>query len=400
MPEILRAVNSISQKDYLFVSNVLHFVFCVFIVFYLYFHMSNQNDSHSKVVFRYSLIAVLISLLADMLSYLVDTRVFFASVFLSHFSMFFSVLSVPVVGAMWNMFFDVAFHIRRKNRKRLYVYLIPAYIMAVCLVINLFSGWFYTIDEMNVYHRGDAYLLDFSLQYVSFLILIFRAATFKANLSSIKTLKHRKFKNSVIWMGAATFFFGVLQALTGGNLALHCFGITGGVLIMFLRFQDDQIVHDVLTGLNNRYALDTYVVEKMKIYGEGQRGNRDLYLLMMDINDFKRINDKYGHIEGDVALKRVSDTLKKIGTDYPQGLFLARYGGDEFTAVFESQSENMVRMLCRQIKETVKVETEDLHYRLTVGVGYAKYTGKSMTMSKLYELADNAMYVDKNGTQK
>jgi len=379
------------------VSNLLHFVFCIFVVSYLYIHINNQNNSHSRVVFKNSLIVVLVSLTADMLSYVFDTRTFFGAAFFNHASMFLSVLSTAVVGAMWNVFFDAAFHLEVNVKKRMAIYLTPTFITFVCLAVNFFIDWFYYFDAQNVYHRGPAYFFDFILQYGMFLVLVIRAILFKTSSVNGKTLRHRKLRNSVVWLGAATAFFGLLQALTGGLLALHCFGITVGVLIMFLRFQDDQIDHDVLTGLNNRYSLDTYVVEKMKIYADGQRANRDLYLLMMDINDFKRINDKHGHPEGDLALKRVSNSLKGVGAEYSQGLFLARYGGDEFTAVFEAPSEHAVMQLCEQIREAVKKDTDDLHYRLTVGIGYAKYTGKAMSMSMLYELADNAMYIDKSG---
>jgi diguanylate cyclase (GGDEF)-like protein len=171
------------------------------------------------------------------------------------------------------------------------------------------------------------------------------------------------------------------------------------LLVMFSRFQDDQITNDSLTGLNNRYSLDNYLSDKFKIYFEGIRGKEKLYLIMMDINLFKQINDKYGHTEGDRALKLVASTFKEIGGKYDK-LFLARFGGDEFVAVYETVNEHRVNELCVDIKESVKKAAEGLEYPLEIGVGYALYRGKSMTLTELYNVADIALYQDKDKMKK
>jgi diguanylate cyclase (GGDEF)-like protein len=117
---------------------------------------------------------------------------------------------------------------------------------------------------------------------------------------------------------------------------------------------------------------------------------------MMDINYFKRINDTYGHVEGDKALKLVAYILKTIGGAYKSNLFIARFGGDEFAAVFEAASERKVQILCEDIKNTLADETKDFRYLLTMGAGYAVYTGKNMSIEALYDRADKALYEDKH----
>jgi diguanylate cyclase (GGDEF)-like protein len=117
---------------------------------------------------------------------------------------------------------------------------------------------------------------------------------------------------------------------------------------------------------------------------------------MLDVNHFKRINDKYGHVEGDYALKTVAQTLKTVAMKYGHDLFIGRYGGDEFTALYECNSEKKVKELCLEIKTTLKNITEDNKYLLTVGTGYACYTGKEMKLALLYDLADKALYADKD----
>jgi diguanylate cyclase (GGDEF)-like protein len=298
------------------------------------------------------------------------------------------------VGYYWNRFFDAIFHLDvENNRSRKCLYLMPVITVAALLFINLFNGWLFSINEANVYSRGTYAFISFILQYLFFAILVIRAI---AAMKSRRGARYFKLCASFISIGAITFVFIFMQVIAGGKIALQCFGIATGVFVMFLRFQDEQITNDILTGLNNRYALDAYCEDKIKLYNDGMWGRRRLYLIMMDINNFKRINDNYGHVEGDKALKMVATSLKAISNEYGDSLFVARYGGDEFCAVYESASEKKVIELCREIKETIMKESDGYKYRIIMGTGYSVYTSKAMSMATLYENADKALYDNKN----
>ena len=396
LKEVRELAGLLSVSDYLLVSNLLHFVFCIFMVAYARIALDNQNNSVPRMEFKRFLIVVLTQLGFDMLSYVFDMQSFFGARLGNHVAMFFSVLLTAFVGALCNRFFDTMFRIHTNGVQRFVIYILPTVAMAMVLIVNLFNGWIYTIGEDNCYARGPFYFLSFFLQNISFVVIIIRAALFKFE---VKTIRYRKMRDSIVRLGALTLAFGVLQAASAGKVAIQCFGITAGVFIMFFRFQDDQITNDLLTGMNNRYALDTYVADKIKAYADGTKGQRSLYFIMMDVNDFKRINDIYGHPEGDKALKQVALTLKKVGTKYKNGLFISRFGGDEFSAVYESSSEHQVKLLCEEIKERLKADTEEFSYRLTISVGYALYSGKEMSMDRLYSLADESLYEDKRGSK-
>ena len=381
-----------SAENFLLVSNLLHFVLCLFLIAYMRYALENQNNSHSRFMFKRFIFFVIISLVADMASYVFDKQSFFAAKFLSHLSMFASVFFTAYIGYFLNRFFDSVFHIKDDYGRRNKIYLIPTVTVSVFLVLNLFTGWFYSMGDTNVYVRGALAPFSFFLQYVAFAVVAIRAIFFKY---PVRTIRYVKLRNSFIWVGVLSLFFGILQIITKGNIALQCLGVTASIFIIFTRFQDDQITNDILTGLNNRYALDTYIDDKIKDYPEGAHGGRSLYLIMMDINYFKRINDTHGHVEGDKALKTVGSILKLIGSTYKSDLFIARFGGDEFAAVFESNSERRVELLCDNIKNALAEETKDFKYLLTMGAGYAVYTGKNMSLVSLYERADKALYEDK-----
>lgn len=388
----MNSLLEISTSGYLLASNLLKFVFCIFMVVYMRVAVENQNNSHSRYFFKCLISLVVVNLFADMASYAVDTNDFFAAEILSHLTMAVSVLTTVLIGYFCNRFFDVVFSISDTNGKRKRIYLTPFIAISVLLIFNLSTGILYSIDENNVYSRGDFAIVSFILQYAPFAVLAARAIFHKF---PVKTIRYMKLRNGFIWLGILILVFGTLQVIFGGKIALQCLGITASIFIMFSRFQDDQITNDPLTGLNNRYALETYVEDRIKNYADGMHGRRQLYLVMMDVNYFKRINDIHGHVEGDKALKTVAATLKKIGAEYKSELFIARFGGDEFSAVFESESERRVNQLCLDIQENLRAETENSKYLLTVGTGFALYTGKTMAIDELYERADKALYENK-----
>lgn len=389
-------MTNLATKDlinYIFASNIVHFLFCFFAVLYIFTSVKSKNNSYSRRVFKSTLVFVFLALFFDLLSYIFDMRDIPGGRAINHISMIGAILFTAVLGGFWHRFFDVLFHIEHKRPKSvILLYFSSAILLAICLVVNGFTGFIFYIDDANVYHRGGGYWLSFILQYVSFLMLVVRAVLKR---EVIKTSRYIKMRNGIISLGAVAIFFGVLQAVTFGRLALHCFGITAGVLVIFQQFQDDRITHDMLTGLNNRYALDSFAAEKMRLYQSGVNGQKTLWFIMMDVNDFKYINDEFGHIEGDEALKRVGESLKKVGSKHT-GLFLSRFGGDEFAAIYETRGEASVKLLCDQIKETLIEDNQDLAYPLTIGVGFAKYKGADMPLDMLYDLADKALYIDKN----
>ena len=391
--ENVNGLLALSMSNPLFTSNIFGGIFCVSLVLYMRFALNNRNNYRVRYHFKRFMHVAIVALVADTLSYGFSAYNFPTATFFNYLTTSLSIIFTAYVGCGWNRFFDVVFHIHSRKRFRSFVMLSFVAVTFALVVANFYNGWLFHITEDNVYTRGKLAFLSFALQYSGFAIVALRAIFHRFN---VRTLRYVKLRNSFIWVGAAMLVFGTFQVVGGGEVALQCCGICAGVFIMFCRFQDDQITNDVLTGLNNRYALDTYIEEKFKTYHLGEHSGNKLYLVLMDINYFKKINDEYGHVEGDKALKTVSTALKAIGSKYRSSLFIARYGGDEFAAVFESNSERKVARLCNDIKERLAADTAGFEYKLTVGAGYAPYTGEAMTLDALYNLADAALYEDKD----
>ena len=188
-------------------------------------------------------------------------------------------------------------------------------------------------------------------------------------------------------------FFGILQTIWL-NAPVFCFGATIMMLYVYIVSLNDQVSIDELTHLNNRTQLKKYIV------GESARTNADktvYFILMIDLNKFKQINDQYGHVEGDRALIRTADALKIACVDNPMKTFIARYGGDEFIIIAKTDKEGLVKELCNKIKETMsKLNSESgAEYELTASIGYASYSGDIRRFQEALGEADEALYKEK-----
>lgn len=155
---------------------------------------------------------------------------------------------------------------------------------------------------------------------------------------------------------------------------------------------------DKLTGVKNRGHFDT----KMRVMmAEHKVTEKPLYLVMLDIDDFKQINDTYGHVVGDEVLKGLGAAL--ISHIRPLDC-IARYGGEEFVIILENMSINAVRKKIESLLSTIENLTipvvcggKQLELNITVSLGLAQFNSETMVDAEDFcECADRALYQAKN----
>ena len=186
---------------------------------------------------------------------------------------------------------------------------------------------------------------------------------------------------------------GVVQTLWI-TVPMFCFGCAIMMIYVYITSLNDQVSIDELTRLNNRTQLKKYIASDVP---KQNSGISDRYVLMIDLNKFKQINDQYGHVEGDFALRRAADALKISCSENPMKTFIARYGGDEFIIIAKTEDEDLVKDLCSRIKENiVRLNNESgAKYELTASIGYAGYSGGIECFQKALNDADEALYREK-----
>ena len=142
---------------------------------------------------------------------------------------------------------------------------------------------------------------------------------------------------------------------------------------------------DLITHFPNRAMFKDYY-EKVKSFIED---NLYIYIILLDIDNFKNLNDIYGHIIGD---KIISETASKITSIINKKDYVCRYGGDEFIILLiEENDENIINKLMK-IVETPPNDKELNGINITYSIGVAKQIDKLLSYFNLVDLADKALY--------
>jgi len=146
---------------------------------------------------------------------------------------------------------------------------------------------------------------------------------------------------------------------------------------------------DSLTSLNNRFRITELLSEEI---ARKHRYPGCLSLLMIDIDDFKSLNDTYGHLLGDQAIQTVASVLKRNLRKQDKA---GRLGGEEFLVVLPSTdlkgAATLANRICRDLEKSVAKELR-LKRAVTVSIGVASCPGENMEQDKLLDLADRALY--------
>ncbi len=147
-------------------------------------------------------------------------------------------------------------------------------------------------------------------------------------------------------------------------------------------------VTDELTGLRNRRSFEERLVMEFSM---ARRRKRELSVLLIDVDNFKTINDRWGHAAGDEVLRRLGSILRTTVRlpDLP-----ARYGGEEFVVLLPESGEESAMGLARRVMQRVATEDWD-NEPLTISVGMAAMNESLESGFQLVELADEALYAAK-----
>jgi len=152
---------------------------------------------------------------------------------------------------------------------------------------------------------------------------------------------------------------------------------------------------DGLTGLyNHRYFQENLSNELLK----SRRFGHQVTLLMIDIDHFKRVNDKYGHPQGDATLKETSRIIKDTIRGYDVA---SRYGGEEFAVILPHAEPEQALQVAERMRKTImehpfRGPSAREHLRVTASIGVATYPINAKTKAELIERADQALYLAKS----
>jgi diguanylate cyclase (GGDEF)-like protein len=308
---------------------------------------------------------------------------------INHIGNFLVYLLNPLISALWLLYVHYqVFHDERRMKRLLYALLAVIAMNAVIVILSQFFGWLYAINAQNIYHRGPLFWLPASitvaLAILSFVLIL-------ANYKQIE----RKYLFSILFFPVPPLVCMILQIIFYGT-SLMLNGVAFSLLIIFFNIQNHSMNTDYLTGAYNRKKLETYMSEKIGAITP----NRTFAAILIDFDDFKYINDTFGHDMGDYVLESSVKLLKScIGALD----MIARYGGDEFYIVLNVSNEADLEATVRRINNCI--ENYNKHgknpYQLNFSMGYAMYDFHShKSVEEFQKQIDTLMYENKRARKK
>ena len=156
------------------------------------------------------------------------------------------------------------------------------------------------------------------------------------------------------------------------------------------RFEQLSLI-DPLTGIYNRRFLDARLEEELN---RSLRQGLEFTVLFIDLDHFKKFNDRFGHLAGDAALRKTADIIKASLRDMDM---VARYGGEEFCVLLPGTSKRLSLQVAERILAGIAQERFPCGARLTASLGIASFPEDAGTLASLLHASDKALYQAKAG---
>lgn len=271
------------------------------------------------------------------------------------------------------------------KRKYLVLLMLP---LAFALLLTLTTPWHHRVfffEGAGQYVRGNWFVSFFSIAGVYLVCALVQYI--RAELRKDVYI----FKNLNMVSAAYTVFLLVcmgIQVMTKDAMSVINAACALTALMIHEDLQKKEITMDPLTELKNRNAINENILRILK----SEKENR--YAIMLDIDLFKQINDRYGHLEGDHALVSVANVLRQ---EFGRNVFFGRYGGDEFLILSDelgkeeigSTEERLNARLCKEQERNGK------EYRIEVSAGIVAVDDTMDTIPDVIRRADEQLYFRK-----
>ncbi|MPM23290.1 hypothetical protein SDC9_69761 [bioreactor metagenome] len=356
-------------------------IFSIFVntIMYVFLYKQKSRQSYSTKLFRWLILSTMWVAVFEILGWLVavpnaDTLRPFH--YLSNV-LFFSFNTLPA--ALGLRYLDyIVFVCEEKNKKRFLFYLAPVYLNIGFVICNIFfDGFLFSVDAANVYHRGIAAYIENGFTFLFAAIVVL-------SLFRNKQMITGRITQVILTLTLLPVAGVLLQTLFYG-LSLSIPAYTLAMFISFLLMEKDELLKDPLTMLNSRVQMENRLQYKLK-------SPEPFTAIMIDVNDFKIINDIYGHTVGDQVLKDVSRILLS-GANFED--FVCRFGGDEFFVILES-AENIGFSYIKRIDQVLLEYSSSKPYLTTLSYGLL-YVDHSIEygVEELVQITDQLMYKDK-----
>lgn len=330
------------------------------------------------------LACVALLLILDTLCRLNDGRPGQMALFMDEVSNMLLYIFRSVVVSLWVLYADYQVN---RDEKRIWRCVPPLVFLllanAAASIATVWTGWYFSFVSGNAYHRGP--YIFFHAVYC-YALMFYTAFYILAKRKQIE----RKHFFSLFLFAFPPAIGSALQILFYGT-ALIWSGMTLSILMIYVNIQDRRLHTDYLTGTYNRRLLDSYVGDRIKSSAKG----KTFSAILIDLDDFKRINDSFGHDAGDGALLDVVALLRGC---LRHGDLISRYGGDEFLIILDIGDRAVLEDTIERIRCCFERfnKSGGRPYELRFSTGYAVYDmSGGLDPDQFIKHIDTLMYEDK-----
>ena len=252
--------------------------------------------------------------------------------------------------------------------------LVPTFINIVAAVLSPVFGFIFYVDANNQYIRGEYFFIFIAVYIINLLFLL---------ISTLEVGKSYNYPLGGKMVPLSLFIIVGTSIQLINPLAYsswHC--VTVSFLLYFLLLSEFDSSFDTLTGLYNRAAFDKatkQIVEK-----------KPFSVIIIDINDFKSVNDTYGHYYGDNVIKEVAGIIRKF---FDKNYNCYRFGGDEFSIISNETDQDKIEYQLRTMTNNIAEMREKGNPLPTISYGYSIFRGgEKLDFHKNLKEADDQMY--------
>ena len=363
---------------------------CIIIAIIIILSVRDNFGTESEVMtFRWLIVVYVIALLMDAVTHAQYRGVAkFPNWLIAFFYSSYMFLFSGLMSYFWFLFAESKLERPVTRSKNYYYYsMLPVILVGIMSYLSPLTGWYYSPDADGIYTRGPLWVTQSFVAYGYFLFTAIHAMMIAKKERSVQKRRQDYILASFI---IAPFFGAIFQLIIGNHpfvAPTTCFAI----IFIFINLQNNMIYSDTLTGLNNRKRCDAFLEDR--ITQTHEKGA--FYLFMLDIDNFKSINDTYGHLEGDKCLKMFGGVLRSTVDEY-QG-FVGRFGGDEFITIIDSAKLDDPEDFMLKLNNNLE-KCGDQHnkpYALYCSLGYSYCDSPYAESLKLINAADEMLYKNK-----
>lgn len=366
-------------------------IFMIVLMAFISLHMKHskgQVKNLSYTLFQFVILSMLFNTVLDLIGWItifngemgLVSRLFNFNLN----SLIYATLSLPI--SFWLIYVDYKIYEDEKALRRRFVFYFTPTILQVLLVLyNINSGFIFSIDPSGTYVRGSGfYIVVLSMYLLPAIALIMMIK----NRKTIST----KLIEVILLFWSLPVLSAFLQLMYYGlMITWPVFDLV--TIFTYILVEKESLLKDPLTLLNSRRVFEERANDLIK-------RRVPFSILMVDLDDFKLINDKHGHEEGDKALKLAATILREA---VHGGDFICRYGGDEFVLLVMSDDASEGFVIREKIYETLnsmnEISNKVYALKMSIGVKFYENTSGQSLREKL-ETVDQLMYAEKMTRKK